>query len=161
MLPNTKQCRKCRRVKSFLEFSYSAKSSDGLQSYCKDCNRLSVNLRNKQNPRQHKNRNLKTKYGIDHFQFDIKLAAQNNCCGLCNKPFTLENSPVVDHDHKTGLIRGLLCYRCNKGIGVFRDDHQRLRNAASYVASNWSTHEWCVPEAYKHGVRRRHRKRKV
>lgn len=133
MLPNTKQCRKCRRVKSFLEFSYSAKSSDGLQSYCKDCNRLSVNLRNKQNPRQHKNRNLKTKYGIDHFQFDIKLAAQNNCCGLCNKPFTLENSPVVDHDHKTGRVRALLHGTCNRLLGMCHEDVVYLQQMIDYL----------------------------
>lgn len=100
-------------------------------------------------------------YGITQAQYE-ELLSQHVGCWICGYvPRQGYRRLSVDHDHKTGLIRGLLCYRCNKGIGVFRDDPQRLRNAASYVASNWSTHQWCVPEAYKHGMQRRRRKRKV
>lgn len=42
----------------------------------------------------------------------------------------------IDHNHVTGKVRGLLCYNCNRGLGMFRDDVMSLREAANYVETN-------------------------
>ena len=62
-------------------------------------------------------------------------AAQDGRCALCwLEPTTRLH---VDHDHKTGRVRGLLCYRCNKGLGVFRDNVEALSRAGTYVTSDF------------------------
>ncbi len=61
------------------------------------------------------------RYGITVEQYDAMLRQQNGLCAICGrapKRFRL----AVDHDHETGEIRGLLCTRCNLGLGWFRDD---------------------------------------
>lgn len=57
-------------------------------------------------------------------------AFQDNKCGVTKQP---ANSLYLDHDHKTGLVRGLLSYKVNKGLGLFNDDPKLLRAAADYL----------------------------
>jgi hypothetical protein len=66
------------------------------------------------------------------------LKKQNNCCGICKKHIseallTRKSNLCVDHDHKTGKIRGLLCDNCNRGIGLLGDNIDILRNAIGYL----------------------------
>lgn len=77
--------------------------------------------------------NLKGKYGLTQDQFNALLRKQNGLCALCRaeQPGTRDWS--VDHDHITGQVRGLLCSRCNTGLGQFRDDPELLTRAARYV----------------------------
>lgn len=59
-------------------------------------------------------RHLKQKYGIDLKQYEVMLKEQNYRCAICNKHQShFKRSLHVDHDHKSGKIRGLLCFRCN------------------------------------------------
>lgn len=64
-------------------------------------------------------------------------AVQNGKCACCDKLITFEgrkpNTAHVDHDHKTGVVRGLLCAHCNKGLGLFKDDPVALEKAAKYI----------------------------
>jgi hypothetical protein len=75
------------------------------------------------------------KYGMSHQDYEHMLARQGHGCLLCPTLAACEKYGVlqVDHDHKTGRVRGLLCARCNKALGGFRDDPQLLVNAALYV----------------------------
>jgi hypothetical protein len=57
---------------------------------------------------------------------------QNGCCVICGDP-TPYKKLHADHDHRTGKSRGLLCPRCNLGLGQFRDDPKLLRRAAAYL----------------------------
>lgn len=56
---------------------------------------------------------------------------QDWCCAICRQPF--KTTPYIDHDHETLAIRGLLCSRCNTGLGMFKDSIRRLAGAIVYL----------------------------
>lgn len=72
-------------------------------------------------------------YGIDSVGFNSMLSAQRNRCLICNDEFTNTKTRHVDHSHETGKVRGLLCDRCNRGLGCFRDNSAILLKAVSYL----------------------------
>jgi Recombination endonuclease VII len=81
-------------------------------------------------------------YGITLAEYDAMSEAQGHCCAICAKP---ENKVVrrgvnedirrlaVDHDHRTGKVRGLLCADCNRAIGLFADDPSRIHRAIAFL----------------------------
>jgi hypothetical protein len=76
---------------------------------------------------------LKRKFGITPEQYAEMLAAQGGVCALCSRPPRNDISLHVDHDHRTGAIRKLLCFRCNNALGDLYDDPELLRAAADYL----------------------------
>lgn len=78
-----------------------------------------------------KNRKLFAEYGITLQKFNEMLKHQNECCLICNK--NDEKALCVDHCHKTGKVRGLLCNKCNKALGLFNDNIELIKVAASYL----------------------------
>ena len=91
--------------------------------------------------RKDKNANLRQWYGISLSQYEWLLAKGNGVCWICLRPETLKRqkkapypeSLYVDHDHKTGMIRGLLCNNCNSGLGYFDDNPEILKAAIAYL----------------------------
>jgi hypothetical protein len=81
---------------------------------------------------------LKMQYGITPEQYDEMLIAQDGKCEICktDKPTGKWKVFAVDHCHKTGNIRGLLCNECNRGMGLLRDDPELLIKAAEYLNKN-------------------------
>jgi len=75
---------------------------------------------------------FKTRYGLTLEDIDAILAAQNYKCKLCGEPL-VETKRCIDHDHETGEIRGILCQKCNVGLGMFNDDSKKLKLAAKYL----------------------------
>lgn len=69
------------------------------------------------------------KYGITTRSHGLLFARQRGRCAICRKRAPL----VIDHDHKTGKVRGLLCAHCNSGLGFFRDDTVALHAAIGYI----------------------------
>lgn len=67
------------------------------------------------------------------FDYDALLLFQDGVCAICRKKDSFGQRLAVDHDHSTDLIRGLLCRKCNTGIGQFDDDPSRLIVAADYL----------------------------
>jgi hypothetical protein len=76
---------------------------------------------------------LKRKYGLTLEQYDAMLEAQNGVCAICGEARPEERTLHVDHDHVTGVIRGLLCFRCNNALGDFREEYELFRRAADYL----------------------------
>lgn len=72
------------------------------------------------------------RYGMT-WQELMTLREQNGTCGICDTDAWGSRGPNIDHDHKTGRIRGVLCSSCNTGLGCFQDDPTRLRSAADYL----------------------------
>lgn len=61
------------------------------------------------------------------------MTAQGGVCAICGRAPRDDISLHVDHDHATGAVRGLLCFRCNNAVGDLEDDPAILRRAAVYV----------------------------
>jgi Recombination endonuclease VII len=98
------------------------------------------------NSKTRRKRDLKRKYGISLEGYAAMLARQSGVCAICleqevNKPLS------VDHDHKTRMLRDLLCGNCNKGLGHYRDDSALMRRGADYLDYWQQRHE----EALKAG----------
>lgn len=77
--------------------------------------------------------NLKHNYGINVEDFNDRLRKQKNKCAICKRLQEPHKNFSVDHNHKTGLIRGLLCSQCNVGLGFLQENKRILKNAISYL----------------------------
>lgn len=79
--------------------------------------------------------NMKNKYGLSLDDYDKLLIKQNGVCAICKHKETKKGIDFlpVDHNHKTGKVRGLLCNACNWGIGHLKDDIEILENAIKYL----------------------------
>lgn len=76
---------------------------------------------------------LQKNYGIGVADFDVLLAAQGGRCAICDTDKPNGKGWQVDHDHKSGANRGILCHGCNVGLGNYRDDPAILRSAIAYL----------------------------
>jgi len=154
-----KKCICCNINKTNLEFGIKSSEKDGLNYYCRKCmeikrknyenkNPNSVKKINKNYYQKHKQNILKNKkeyrtnnpekckewvlkerYNISLKDYNKLLKNQNNKCKICLK----KNKLVVDHDHKTGKVRGLLCNHCNTGIGFLKENLNILKNSIKYL----------------------------
>ena len=76
-------------------------------------------------------------YKLSDEAYNEMLKAQNGCCKICRfKPSEGQRELAVDHNHKTGLIRGLLCMRCNRVIGMANESIGRLEGVIKYLQNN-------------------------
>ena len=89
---------------------------------------------------QRRKKNLKHLYGLTPEQVAAMLESQGHRCKICDIELLKENGVrnckrghVVDHCHTTGRIRGILCHRCNQGLGLFRDNPDFLATAIKYL----------------------------
>lgn len=77
------------------------------------------------------------KYGITIEQWEAKFDAQGRCCGICRATTPGgDKGWHTDHCHLDGYFRGILCFRCNVGLGYFRDKAELLCSAADYLKNN-------------------------
>ncbi|MFG2019728.1 endonuclease VII domain-containing protein [Actinomadura geliboluensis] len=72
---------------------------------------------------------LKLRYGVTEEQVGKMVAEQGGVCAICLRA----DAKHVDHSHLTGVVRRILCFKCNGGLGQFRDDPDRMRLAANYL----------------------------
>jgi len=78
-------------------------------------------------------RYLNRTYGIGLDKYDSLLAEQAGVCAICKNECVSGKKLAVDHNHDTGEVRGLLCCKCNRGLGNLNDDPDRLRSAVLYL----------------------------
>lgn len=79
---------------------------------------------------------INKKFGLSTEQYEAMVVAQDGHCAQCPRLDRPDKRLAVDHNHKTGKIRALLCDCCNRGIGLFDDDPARLRAAADYLEAH-------------------------
>ena len=82
-----------------------------------------------------RSRLIADRYGVTEEWYENQLAAQGGGCWICGATESGNGKPrlSIDHDHDTGAVRGLLCAWCNRGIGYFGDDADKLRRALAYL----------------------------
>ena len=94
--------------------------------------------RKKENPHYLSNKNCLRNYGITFEQKQQMIQSQNNCCAICFKKIEHKFDLNVDHDHQTKKLRGILCRKCNIGLGHFNDSLLQLESAITYLRK-WSS----------------------
>lgn len=121
----TKICPRCSIRRPLDQFPIKGTLSNGQEryGYCKPCHN-SYQRRNK----------LKVLFSLTEEDYQHIVDHQGNVCAICLRP-PKDKRLAVDHDHKTGLIRGAVCWSCNKGLAYWNDDLLRLRRAAEYLFS--------------------------
>lgn len=129
-----KTCTKCGIEKPLEEGFYKDTSrKSGYGSICKEC-RKSYELDRAKRPDYNREKNLKKQYGITIAEYDALLAEQGGRCKICKTDTPSGRGRFhVDHNHKTGKIRGILCHHCNSGIGKLQDSPEILRAAIRYL----------------------------
>jgi Recombination endonuclease VII len=133
----SKYCGSCDRVLPLEEFVRNRTTSSGYGSYCRPCQNAKSNESRIRLHGGARHYHLKRRYGIGADEVLEMLRRQWFHCPVCVCRLTLETAHV-DHDHRTGQVRAVLCFNCNGGLGQFRDDPRVLRRAAAYLeGSEW------------------------
>jgi len=92
----------------------------------------------KKNKSESRKRVIKKKYGLDVIEYEKLVLAQKNLCAICKNSERVKfkgrlKELAVDHNHRTGKVRGLLCHSCNLAIGALLDNPDLFRKAAEYL----------------------------
>lgn len=146
-----KQCNKCKQTLSLFNFYKNKSTKDKLETVCKSCFKERANEYYNDNKEKvlgrlakdwliYRDKYLKKTYGIDLETYTIMYDAQNGKCKICFTEKQLygknQDQLVVDHCHKSGKVRGLLCQQCNKALGLFYDNPDLLSKAKNYLEEN-------------------------
>lgn len=139
MCERLKRCRKCGEMKPLTEFHRRSEAKDGLQSWCKVC-ALEYDQANRKagtrklgTPGQVRKWNLNSRYGLTPQQVAKMKEKQGMVCAICGEA---PERWVVDHNHNTGAVRGMLCHQCNIKLPVVEDLDYR-ESALAYL-SRWT-----------------------
>lgn len=153
-METTRLCGKCGQVKLLSAFYKKRGGRFGRSSTCSDCGKAYTNAwhhRNKAVANEKRRqwgaangdrihaRHIRKRYGMDVDDFLALLERQEDCCLICLGLFDFvgyhksDKSPVVDHDHVSGKVRGLICKKCNIALGCFRDSPQVVASALRYL----------------------------
>jgi hypothetical protein len=132
----TKVCTKCKTEKPIDEFRQAKGYRGGRDTHCKVCTNAAIKdyrVRNVEKTRKsNSERQLKKNYGITFDEYDKMLERQGGVCATCGKPPNGRRLHV-DHDHRTGKIRGLLCHGCNVALGSVDDNPSILQRLIEYL----------------------------
>lgn len=152
-----KKCRKCGHLKpvtSFHKNGYRRKDgTSATRNDCKACNKkahdkyveknredLNSYMRDRYSQEEKiriRAYGLKRMYGLSLDAYEELLIKQKYKCAVCEIDQKSYKRPFdVDHDHSTGIIRGLCCMRCNRAMGLFKDDPKITQRATNYLMKN-------------------------
>jgi len=133
----TKKCTKCGEERSLCDFhtKYDNRRNNAYDS--KVC-RICVNEQARKSCVRCQRTKILSLHGITEVDFEIMFKEQNGVCAICCQPEIAKfNGKIqhlaVDHDHVTGIVRGLLCLNCNHVLGKAKDNPEILRKAADYL----------------------------
>ncbi len=120
---NTKQCPSCKKMKKLSDFFIDQHCEDGKTVYCKVCK-----------GKKARNYILKHRYGLTGDDWNKMFIKQQGCCAVCNKHQSeLKQKLNIDHNHKNGKVRSLLCNRCNVVLGFVNDNVILLEKLINYL----------------------------
>ena len=122
-----KRCSNCKKEKPFTDFYFYNSKTRGYSWYSSYCKKCQAQLQ-----RTHR-------YGITVKQIRELKKSQLNCCAICKEK--LKKIFNIDHCHVTGKVRGILCTRCNTGLGKFKDSTILLTEAFVYLSKYGDEHQ--------------------
>jgi len=145
-----KQCIHCSSNKPLSDYYRDSRKLDGYQNTCKVCisgkEKLAYKRKkeaNKLRSRSMRNAQIKRHYNVSIEDIEILYKHQKGLCSICKAPIILYGGieekykiACVDHNHDTGKVRGLLCNKCNRGLGFFNDNLEKLKEAVNYLENN-------------------------
>lgn len=132
-----KRCNGCNEVKLYNEFwADKANKTDGCYSHCKICktkstyawrdankkqyNKSMQEYRAKMTPEQRRDIEVKKWFDLPSGWYHKTLTEQGNVCDICKKPNrSTKRCLAIDHHHKSGKVRGIVCYNCNRALHAF------------------------------------------
>ena len=132
---NTQWCSRCNEVKPKAVFPAS-----GRRYWCRPCNSKYQSGWVKSHPEKRHGYSrkgaLRRSYKMTEEDYENMSKKQDGLCAICSKPNTSKRNAYlqIDHNHVTGMIRGLLCDKCNRGLGYFNDSSKMLDIASKYLA---------------------------
>ena len=146
VLKTVKTCNKCGHAKASTEFFRDTGSADLLATICKACkqantyawrdkNKEKYNADHKAWAAKNYHRLRLIRYNLTPEQHAQMLLDQKGVCAICHELPKGKRPLVVDHDHKTKAVRGLLCYGCNRAIHIL-DNPELLESALVYLKMN-------------------------
>ena len=151
MYVKLKQCSNCKKCSEISRFSFNPNTLDKKASWCRKCgnagnaayyknNKESCDNRTRKwqssenNKHILRQRRLIKEFNITQEEYVSMLESQGNCCAICKTPASnFEKRMAIDHCHRTGKIRGILCNSCNLGLGCFKDSLDYLDKAIMYL----------------------------
>lgn len=143
-----KTCRQCGLTKSLNDFYNESRVKDGKQARCKICHGKATEKYRKENPDVYRKASLKNwnslkaeqrqerwikRYGITAKDYKKLFDKQKGVCQICKNPCSSRQFLSVDHCHKTGKVRGLLCVKCNTALGMLNDNVSYFKSAIEYL----------------------------
>ena len=149
------KCTKCLEIKSENNFVNDKSKKNNKKSHCKSCVNLYFRQRYEKDPEGQRNKSreyrkklrtefpeklkesqrksaLKKHYNLTLEEYNLKLQEQNGVCEICKTPPN-KKQLAVDHCHKTGKIRKLLCANCNTALGLLYDDVNIITSLRNYI----------------------------
>lgn len=131
----SKVCTKCGVRKDMEEYHNLTRSPDGKNPVCRQCHNLrSEEYRKTEQGKAVRRRQTVRAYGLTIEDYEKMYKELAGCCQICGDHRDVLH---IDHDHKTGKVRGLLCSSCNTGIGKLKDNTGILRGAINYLERNY------------------------
>lgn len=112
-----KICSACKKKLPLNKYYKDKTKKYGRANFCIKCKRLKSKTLYQKNPLKTYKRNLKNKFNIALEDYDEMFEKQNGTCYICNGINESGRRLAIDHSHKTGKIRGLLCWNCNMLLG--------------------------------------------
>jgi len=146
-----KICSLCSLSQPLINFYKEPRVKDGRSRRCKKCHGKVTEEYRKKNPevyrkasKKHwnalhdkkKHANWLKRYGLTHEKYVQMFERQDGCCKICAKECLSGMNLSVDHCHKTGKIRGLLCKKCNSALGMLNDDIALFKSAITYLKNS-------------------------
>ncbi len=151
----TKKCNTCNRDLGVELYNKHPHGVLGLRGSCKECenikrkhhyNKEDVKARKIEWEREYRKSpeyaqrkfgyRIKAKYNLSLEEYDDICEKQGGVCAICGEFNINGNRLVIDHDHQTGKVRGLLCGSCNCGIGYLKESATIMKKAMKYIKEN-------------------------
>ena len=136
----SKSCTICEQTKTLSQYYVNKQTKDGRNYRCKECENKVRMERYNNNPDRDRWRQLKRRFNLESHEYNELLIKQEGKCAICKQPESSIDTRnnicrklAVDHCHKTGKIRGLLCMRCNLSISMFDKNPELIATTYNYL----------------------------